>query len=45
MRLHYTLEVANLGQLAGVLALIREVRGVTRAARRGQAPAGKGTSG
>jgi len=33
-RVRYTLEVANLGQLARVLALIREVRGVARAARR-----------
>jgi len=34
VRLRYTLEVANIGQLARVLALIREVRGVARAARR-----------
>ncbi|HET9403070.1 MAG TPA: bifunctional (p)ppGpp synthetase/guanosine-3',5'-bis(diphosphate) 3'-pyrophosphohydrolase [Burkholderiales bacterium] len=34
VRLRYTLEVANLGQLTRVLALMREVRGVARAARR-----------
>ena len=34
VRLRYTLEVAHLGQLARVLTLIREVRGVARAARR-----------
>jgi GTP pyrophosphokinase len=33
-RLRYTLEVGNLGQLQRTLALIREVRGVTRALRR-----------
>ena len=33
-RLRYTLEVIDLGQLARVLTLIREVRGVARAARR-----------
>ena len=34
MRLRYTVEVANIGQLVRVLALPREVRGVARAARR-----------
>jgi len=34
VRLRYTLEVANIGKLARVLALIREVRGVARADRR-----------
>ena len=34
VRLRYTLEVANIGQLTRVLALVREVRGVARAARR-----------
>jgi len=34
VRLRYTLEVANIGQLARVLVLVREVRGVARAARR-----------
>jgi GTP pyrophosphokinase len=34
VRLRYTLEVANIVQLQRVLALIREVRGVARAARR-----------
>jgi len=34
MRLRYTLEVANIGQLKRMLAVIREVRGVARAARR-----------
>ena len=33
-RLRYTLEVADLGQLARMLALIRKVRGVARAVRR-----------
>jgi GTP pyrophosphokinase len=33
-RMRFTIEVADLGQLARALALIREVRGVTRAARR-----------
>ena len=33
-RVRYTIEVANLAQLTRVLALIREVRGVARAARR-----------
>ncbi|MBI3045540.1 MAG: bifunctional (p)ppGpp synthetase/guanosine-3',5'-bis(diphosphate) 3'-pyrophosphohydrolase [Betaproteobacteria bacterium] len=33
-RLRYTLEVSDLGQLARVLALIRKVRGVSRAVRR-----------
>ena len=34
VRLRYTLEVADIGQLQRVLALVREVRGVARAARR-----------
>jgi GTP pyrophosphokinase len=34
VRLRYTIEVANIGQLARVLAVLREVRGVARAARR-----------
>jgi GTP pyrophosphokinase len=34
MRLRYTVEVENIGRLQRVLALIREVRGVARAARR-----------
>jgi GTP pyrophosphokinase len=34
VRLRYTIEVGNLGQLARALTLIREVRGVARAARR-----------
>ncbi len=34
LRLRYTIEVANIGQLARVLAVLREVRGVARAARR-----------
>jgi GTP pyrophosphokinase len=34
VRLRYTLEVANIGQLARMLTLIRGVRGVARAARR-----------
>ena len=34
VRLRYTLEVADIGQLARVLALLRELRGVARAARR-----------
>jgi GTP pyrophosphokinase len=34
VRLRYTIEVANIGQLARVLTLLREVRGVARAARR-----------
>jgi GTP pyrophosphokinase len=34
VRLRYTLEIGNLGQLARVLVLIRGVRGVARAARR-----------
>jgi GTP pyrophosphokinase len=34
VRLRYTIEVANIGQLARVLAMLREVRGVARAARR-----------
>jgi GTP pyrophosphokinase len=34
VRLRYTIEVANLGQLTRVLTLIRNVRGVARAARR-----------
>ncbi len=33
-RMRFTIEVANLGRLQRVLALIREVRGVSRAARR-----------
>jgi GTP pyrophosphokinase len=34
VRLRYTIEVANLGQLTRVLTLIWNVRGVARAARR-----------
>ncbi len=34
VRVRYTLEVADLGQMTRVLALLREVRGVARAARR-----------
>jgi GTP pyrophosphokinase len=34
VRLRYTIEVSNLGQLTRVLTLIRNVRGVARAARR-----------
>ena len=34
VRLRYTLEVVDVGQLSRVLALVREVRGVARAARR-----------
>ena len=34
VRLRYTLEVADIGQLARMLTLIRKVRGVARAARR-----------
>ena len=34
VRLRYTLEVANIGQLTRMLAVIRMVRGVARAARR-----------
>ena len=34
VRMRYTLEVADLGQLQRAVALIREVRGVARAARR-----------
>jgi GTP pyrophosphokinase len=44
MRLHCTIEVANLSQLADALAHIRELRGVTRAERRGQPSVGKGTA-
>jgi len=33
-RMRYTLEVTDLDQLRRALALIREVRGVSRAARR-----------
>ena len=34
VRLRYTIEVSNLGQLARALTLIREVRAVARPARR-----------
>jgi len=34
VRMRYTLEVTDLGQLQRAVALIREVRGVARAARR-----------
>jgi GTP pyrophosphokinase len=34
VRLRYTLEVGNIGQLSRVLTLLHEVRGVARAARR-----------
>jgi GTP pyrophosphokinase len=34
VRLRYTLEVADVGQLSRVLVLVRELRGVARAARR-----------
>jgi GTP pyrophosphokinase len=34
VRLRYTIEVTNIGQLARVLTVLREVRGVARAARR-----------
>jgi GTP pyrophosphokinase len=34
LRLRYTVEVENIGQLQRVLGLVREVRGVARAARR-----------
>ena len=33
-RMRFTLEVSNLGQLRRVLRLIRDVRGVVRAARK-----------
>ena len=40
-RLRFTLEIRDLDQLQGVLAGLREVRGVTRAQRRYGAPQGK----
>jgi GTP pyrophosphokinase len=42
VRLRYTVAVADLAHLGAVLELIRNVRGVTRAARRRQALTGKG---